>query len=80
MQKKLGGAFHDLLLNKKQKKTFVFPNNANSEASRSHLLFVLQKAPPSFLHTLLLKNEAQTSEKKSRAVIFYLEERKHTKI
>ena len=39
MQKKLGGAFCSLLLNDKQKKTVVFPNNEISEASRSPLFF-----------------------------------------
>ena len=60
MQKKLGGACCDLLLNEKPMKPFVFPNNDISEALRSRLLFVLQK---SFLHTFLPENEVQTSEK-----------------
>ena len=32
MQKKLGSAFYSLLLNDKQKKSFVFPNNEITEA------------------------------------------------
>ena len=35
-----------------------------NSAALSHLLFVLQNVPPSFLHTFLLKNEVQTSGKK----------------
>ena len=37
--KKLGGTFCNLLLNDKQKKPFVFPNNETSEASCSRLFF-----------------------------------------
>ena len=61
--KKLGGAFCHLLLNEKPMKPFVFPSNEISEVLRSCLLIVPQKAPPSFLHTFLLENEAQTSGK-----------------
>ena len=63
MQKKTGGACCDLLLNEKPMKPFVFPNNDISEALRSRLLFVLQKARPSFLHTSLPENEVQTRGK-----------------
>ena len=52
-------------------KPFVFPNNEISEALHSSLLFVPQKARPSFLHTFVLEDEAQTREKKYRAVFFY---------
>ena len=69
--KKLSSAFCDLLLNEKPMKPFVFLNSEISEASRSRLLFVPQKAWPSFLHTFLLENEVQTRGKNYRAVIFY---------
>ena len=43
--KKLGGAFCSLLLNDKQKKPFVFPNNEVSEASHSRLFFAYGFTP-----------------------------------
>ena len=42
MQKKLGGTFCSLLLNDKQKKCFVFPNNEISAASCSRLFFCIR--------------------------------------
>ena len=58
--KKLG-AFCSLLLNDKQKKPFVFPNNETSEASRSRLFFA---------HVFTRKWSAN-QRGKIRAVTFY---------
>ena len=65
--KKLSGAFRGLLLNEKQKKPFVFPNNEISEASPSRLLFVPQKSA-AYVFT---KKRRTNQRKKYRAVIFY---------
>ena len=65
--KKLGGAFCDLLLNKKQIKPFVFPNNENTEASHSRLLLVPQKSPLNFLHMFHSKIKHKPTKKHRHA-------------
>ena len=68
--KKLGGAFCSLLLNDKQKKPFVFPNNKTSEASRSRLFFAY----------VFTRKWSTNQRKKIQGCDFLLNRRPHAKI